>query len=327
VTQLARNRVLLVLSLCLFGLAVGVTAAVLRPDGAVRARDAGWGAGGAPAGGDIVGYPADPVGGECGLAQLAGEELVHRRTLPGCHAYQPPAVADLEGRTVVVWEHADRDIAVSTLRSDLSVERTLRLPRPRSAAGVLLPRIGVGAAGDRVAIRYRQGQVVSVGSDLSAWPGGALEVASALIGPRGGVLVGGVLSLIALYFLVAGWTLTLPGRLRRRERQGRCLTICLPERGASVLLEGRAVSVEFERAWFFGLDRAELGGALVTLVLTEGRAGDAYRHHHRLRARQVWAGTFADALERARALRAGTLALAFLVSSVLLLGLDAFLVW
>lgn len=56
-------------------------------------------------------------------------------------------------------------------------------------------------------------------------------------------------------------------------------------------------------------------------------APHGYRDRERLRPSQAWPGTLDEALARARALRAGTLALAIAATAVLLLGLDAHLLW
>lgn len=320
---LARNRVLLLLSLALLGAAATVTAHLLMPDGLVRARQPGWGPSGAPQAEGVEGYESDRLGGECGLEQGGA-----RRSLPGCHAYQAPEIVRVGDRTVVVWEEHDRTVAVSALRPDLSLESTVRFPRPRTERGVLLPRTGVGVHAERLAVRYHRGEVITLGPDLGAWPGGALEVASARIGPRAGILTGGVLGMLALYFLAAGWTLRLPSLLARRAREGRCLTVRMPERGSTVVIDGRAVELDLERAWAFGVEPGELAGREVTLVLPAARpAPHGYRDRERLRPSQAWPGTLDEALARARALRAGTLALAIAATAVLLLGLDAHLLW
>lgn len=324
VTLLVRNRLLLFGSLALLGAAIGVTAHILSPDGLVRARHPAWGPGGAAPVGEVAGLPSDRFGRECGL-----EAHGRRRALPGCHAYQAPAIVRVGDRTMVVWEQHDESVAVSELGPDLSLDRTVRFERPRTERGVLLPRTGVGVHADRLAIRYYRGQVITVGADLAVWPGGALEVASARIGPRGGILAGGVLGLLALYFGVAGWTLGLPSLLRRRAREGRCLSVRVPERGSTIVLDGHAVELDLDRTWVFGMDRSELPGREVTLVLPSEQRSSAqgYRARDRLAPLQAWPGKLDEALARAKALRDGTVALAVGATAVLLLGLDAYLIW
>lgn len=325
VTLLVRNRLLLLASLSVLGTAAAITVDVLRPDGPVRARHGAWGPRGALEGTEVVGYASDRFGGECGLARVGDGA---RRALPGCHAYLAPEVVRLAERTVVVWERADHEIAVSTIAPDLSIEHTVSLPRPRTQSGTLLPRTDVAMAEDRLAIRYLRGQVVTVGADLVPWPGGALEVASARLGPRGGVLVLGALGLVLLYFMAAGWALALPQTLARKKRQGRCVEVTFPDRGSQVVVDGRAIDIELGRADFFGISRDDLGGADVTLVLDgPGASGDAYRALDRMRPAQVWVGHHANAMAHAKAVRAGAIALAAMIASILLFALDAYLVW
>jgi hypothetical protein len=337
VSTLTRSRIFLVLSVVLFGVASAATAVVLSPDGLVRARSDTWG----PPRSErsqpddeplpIVGYRAGLSGELCGIERRVRGGDPIRRELPECHAFQAPEVVRIGGRTLVVWERADSQVAVSVLgEDDLGLGPTLHLWRPRSAAGYLLPRTAVVAGDDRLAIRYSRGQVVTVGSNLSPWPGGVFEVWSARIGPRGLVLGLGIFGLLSLYFAFAGWTLTLPLRLRREKRDGRCLEIEVPERGSSVVIDGRAFEIDLDRAWFYGLAREAIAGSYVTLVL--GRAersseGAAYRDRDRLRPWQVWAGGFDEAMRLAKGMRTRALALAIATSSVLVLALDAYLVW
>ncbi len=325
VTPLARSRIFLFSSLVLLGVAFGVTAATLQPDGLVRARMAGWGPRGRASSGEIVGYAADRAGGRCGVERSDGTSI----ELPRCHAYQAPEVVRVGSHMIVVWEEADRSVAVSALSPDLVLGRTVRLPRPETAAGVLLPRTGVAVEKGTVAIRYHRGRVVTVGPDLAPWPGGMWEVASARLGPRGGVLLGGLLGLLAFYFIAAGWRLFLPRSLERRRREGRCIELTLPERGCSLVVGGRAFELDVSNTWFFGVDASDRRRRDVTLVLREpllGSQGGAYREHDRLRPLQIWAGRFEDVLARARAIRADTVAIAALATAVLLLALDGYLV-
>jgi hypothetical protein len=321
-----RHRLFLVASLALLGAAVAVTASVLRPDGLIRARGEHALERAVSAGSShgLRGYASDRFGSECGVEDAHGR----RRTLPDCHGYQAPNVVAIGERTFVVWERAEREVAISTLGADLALGDTLVLARPSTPAGTLLPRTGVDVDRDRLAIRYLTGQIVTVSADLSPWPGGMIEVASARLGPRGTLLSGGALGLLLLYLLGAGWALFLPSWLERKRRAGRCVEVTFPEKGSSIVLDGRAIEVETDRADFFGISRGELGGEPVTLVLdAKGAPGDAYRTLERLRPAQVFRGHLATAMAHARAVRAGAFAALAAIASVLLFALDAYLLW
>jgi hypothetical protein len=318
VSLLLRNRILLLGSVILLNAAIALTMSVLRPDGLVRARELDWGPLAKPAPSPIAGYASDREGGECGVSFGEG-----RAPLPGCHAYLAPEVVRLAGRTLVVWEHRGANVSVSEVGPDLGVIDTIHLPRPRTRNGVLLPRTGVGVDGERIAIRYQGGDVVTVGADLRPWPGGAPEVASARLGARGVLLIGGALLLLTLYFMAAGWALALPTGLARRQRDGGCVEVDLSERGSSAVLDGQAIDLDLERAAIFGA-----GSERVTLVLDARAAhGNAYRELGRLSPVQVWSGTFADAMIRARAIRTGAVAVGVFSASLLTLAFDAYLVW
>lgn len=326
VTLLLRNRLLLLASILLFCTAGALTFDVLHPEGLVRARERDWGPDRPPPRGAIAGYASDRRGSECGLVRRAQSEIVEQRAIAGCHAYLAPEVVELAGRTIAIWEHAGGEVAVGEVRPDLSVGKTVRLARPRSPGGALMPRTDVALDGERIAIRYLTADVVTIGADLGPWPGGVLEVASARLGARGTVLVGGALLLMTLYFMAAGWALSAPSSLRRRQRGGFCVEAELPERGSAVVIDGDAIEADLERAAFFGVD-PNGAGSRVTFVLDEMVRGGAYRSLGRIRPLQVWIGGFVEALEHAQALRTGALAIAIFAASALLLALDAYLVW
>ena len=320
------TRLFLLASLALFAGALGLSAAMLRPEGLVRARSPRWGPAGGPALHGIEGYGANRRGGLCGLRRVVDGGVVQETTLPDCHSYRAPSVVVVGSRALVVWERGDGEVAVSTLGPGPVVERTVLLPRPRNASGSYLPRTAVRSDAGRLAIWYRGDRVVSVSPELVPWPGGAGEVAGARLGPLALVLAFGILGLLSVYFVAAGWTLLLPRTLRRRRARGRCLELELPRTGSSAVIDGQAVELELGHARAFGGSLEELAGAPVTLVCAHPQTrGEPYRRRGGLRVAQVWAGGFAEALARARALRARTLALAIFASATLLLGVDAYL--
>lgn len=326
-SQLRENRLLLLAALLLLGTAVGILAAALTPRGSVRARSTSWGPSDVRPSDRIEGYGADRSGGECGLRRLADGAT---RSLRGCHAYTAPAVVEVGDRTIAVWEHENGDIAVSAVHEDLSLGDTELAPRPRTARGTLLPRERVRADAERLAVWYAGDRVVSFGvasfGALSAWPGGPLEVAGVRLGPRAFVLLFGTVALIAFYLAALGWTLGLPGRLAAHRRRGRLIEATLPEKGRSIVLEGRPFELDLSGAWAFGGRVAHLAGRRVTLVLPESRRlGDAYRRRGRLPVTQIWVGGLSDAMAHARAVRTGTAAVAVMATAILLLGLDAYL--
>ncbi|HJL15926.1 MAG TPA: hypothetical protein RMH99_09730 [Sandaracinaceae bacterium LLY-WYZ-13_1] len=341
-SPLRQSRLLLVAALALLGTAVGLLAGLLAPHGTIPAHDRGWGPTGTPRSAAVVGVPADRRGGECALRRtLDGVET----PLRGCRAYQAPAVLLVgEGearRTVVVWEHADRDLAVSTLDpGTLEVGGTRFVPRPRTSSGTLLPRTAVRAADARLAIWYRGGQVVSLGLDdagrLTTWPGGASEVADAHFGPGAFVALFAAVALLAFYFALAGGALRLPGRLARAARAGRCRPVEMPGAGTTVVLDGQPLELDLSRARVIGPGLrprararrlAALAGRTVTLVLPAlARGGDAYRRRDRLQVAELWPGDPAEALARSRALRAVAVAVGVAAAAALVLGLDVYLV-
>lgn len=323
---LRRNRLLLIASLALLGATLGLTFTLLRPDGLVRARTDAWGPRGLLRVDGVEGYPSDRFGAPCGVREWVDGQL-REVPLPECTSYVAPAVLVVGQRVLAVWEYADHEIAIGALDRDLQVEELITLVRPRTAAGTLLPRVDVRSDGEELAIWYHDGRVVTVDGALGTWPGGAQQVAAARLGPRGSVMGLGILALLLFYLLAAGWTLSLPDRLRRRFREGRTLEVTLPARGSTAVVGGQAVELELRSATFFGATWGQLAGATATLVLRRSLArGDAYRTRDAVEVEQVWPGPFHEAWMRARAMRAGAVAAAIGALAVLLLALDAYLV-
>ena len=119
--RLRRTRLLLLLALALLGAVVGITLAILRPAGTVRARAASWGPEGFDDATEIEGYAADRRGGRCGLVRRQGGVEILRLPLPDCRAYQAPAVVRMGERTVAVWEHRDGEVAISEVEPPLAM--------------------------------------------------------------------------------------------------------------------------------------------------------------------------------------------------------------
>ncbi len=319
---LRRNRIVLIASLALLGGALGVTLNLLEPGGTVRTTFRPGGARGAHA--PVIGYGTSRDGVPCGIEGDVGGE--HRRVpLPGCTSYRAPEIRLVDGRAVAIWERDDLSIAVGLLASDLSVSRLVTVPRPRAAYGALLPRTDVRVEGDELSVWYDGSLVVLLDRGLEPWPGGALEVAAARLGPRGPVVLGGVLSLLLLCVLALGWTLLQPWRLASRRRAGLTLDAILAARGQAAMVDGRPVELDLAQATTMGASLASLAGQPVTLVLDAASPPTGtYRQLDRARVLEIWPGAYPDALDVARAMRTGAIASAIAALAVLILALDAY---
>lgn len=325
-SQLRSNRIFLVVALLLLGIAGGIMAVALHPEGTLQARSQTWGPQLARPSTTIEGYAADRQGGACGLRRRADGAT---RALPRCHSYVAPEVVTLGSRTLAVWETGG-EIAVSRLdEKDLSLGETIYVPRPQTELGALLPRTRVNADLNRLAVWYGS-RVLSVGVGgseiLAPWSGGALEVAGVRLGSRVFVLLFAAVALLAFYLTALSWTFGLPKRLAAQWRSGHVMTATLPERGRSIVVEGQPWVLDLSQAWTFGGCLARLAGRRVTLVLSSPLCSrGSYRQRGRLRVAQVWLGRPHEALAQARALRTGTAAFAVLSTAILLFGLDAYL--